>query len=102
MGKLLLRNARIVDGTGSPWFFGDVALKDGIIVDIGRGLTASGTPVIDLCGLVLAPGFIDIHSHSDDTVLINPLAESKIRQGITTEVTGNCGYSLAQLVGAVT
>ncbi len=100
MGKLLLRNARIVDGTGSPWFFGDVALKDGIIVDIGRGLTASGTPVIDLCGLVLAPGFIDIHSHSDDTVLINPLAESKIRQGITTEVTGNCGYSLAPLVGA--
>ncbi|HXL03278.1 MAG TPA: D-aminoacylase [Bacillota bacterium] len=99
MGRLLLRDAKIVDGTGRPWFWGDVALKDGIIVDIGRGLTASGARVIDLCGLVLAPGFIDIHSHSDDTVLINPLAESKIRQGITTEVIGNCGYSPAPLEG---
>lgn len=100
MGRFLLRDAKIVDGTGSPWFRGDVALDNGIIVDIGRDLTASGACVIDLSGLVLVPGFIDIHSHSDDTVLMNPLAESKIRQGITTEVTGNCGYSLAPLVGA--
>ena len=49
----------------------------------------------------MAPGFIDIHSHSDDAVLINPLSESKIRQGITTEVVGNCGYSLAPLAGVL-
>lgn len=99
MERLLLRNAKIVDGTSSPWFWGDVALEGERIVAIGRGLTASGARVIDLHGLVLAPGFIDMHSHSDDTILVNPLAESKVRQGITTEVIGNCGYSLAPLVG---
>ena len=102
MRRLILCNAKIVDGTGSPWFWGDVALECGRIVDVGRGLTASGGRIIDLHGLVLAPGFIDIHSHSDDTILINPLAESKVRQGITTEVIGNCGYSLAPLVGGAT
>ena len=102
MERLLLRNAKIVDGTGSPWFWGDVATEHDRIVDVGRGLTASGGRVIDLHGLVLAPGFIDIHSHSDDTILANPLAESKVRQGITTEVIGNCGYSLAPLLrGAI-
>ncbi|HHX26781.1 MAG TPA: amidohydrolase family protein, partial [Firmicutes bacterium] len=99
MERLLLRNAKIVDGTSSPWFWGDVALEGERIVAIGRGLTASGARVIDLHGLVLAPGFIDMHSHSDDTILVNRLAESKVRQGITTEVIGNCGYSLAPLVG---
>ncbi len=101
MGRILLRDAKIVDGTGSPWFLGDVALEDGRIVDIGRDLKipGSGLRIIDLAGLVLAPGFIDIHSHSDDAVLINPLSESKIRQGVTTEVIGNCGYSLAPLEG---
>ncbi|MFQ5732538.1 MAG: amidohydrolase family protein [Planctomycetaceae bacterium] len=88
---ILIRNGRIVDGTGNPWFNGDVAIRGGRIVVIHRRsrLSAkSAKHVIDAKGLVVAPGFIDIHSHSDYRLLEDGRAQSKIRQGVTTEILG--------------
>ncbi len=84
---LVLRNGRIVDGTGSPWFSGDVAIRNNRIVAIGR-IPEQGKSEKDLRGLVIAPGFIDIHSHSDTLLLEDGAAQSKLRQGVTTEVLG--------------
>jgi N-acyl-D-aspartate/D-glutamate deacylase len=88
---LVIRHGRIVDGTGNPWFRGDVAIRGDRIVRIGR-LTqkeiASARRAIDASRLVVAPGFIDIHSHSDKTLFIDGRAPSKLRQGVTTEVLG--------------
>ncbi len=89
-----------MDGTGAPWFYGDVEVAGDRIVRVGTGIEPGSARVVEAEGLVVAPGFIDLHSHSDDTILVNPLAESKIRQGVTTEVIGNCGYSLAPLEGS--
>jgi N-acyl-D-amino-acid deacylase len=85
---LLLRNGTIVDGTGNPWFLGDVAITGDKIVAIGRNLPGTARRTLDAKGLVIAPGFIDIHSHSDDLLLEDGHAQSKIRQGVTTEVLG--------------
>jgi len=84
---LVIRNGKIVDGTGNPWFYGDVALKGDKIAAIGR-IAAKGKREIDAKGLIVAPGFIDMHSHSDFTILEDGNAQSKIRQGVTTEVLG--------------
>lgn len=100
MFDLLIKNGRIMDGTGNPWFFGNVAIKDGKIEKVGFIDSSSAQQVIDAKGLVVAPGFVDIHTHAD---FILPLKEhSKIlepfvHQGITTVVTGNCGYSTAPI-----
>ena len=95
MYDLLIRNGRVVDGTGNPWYRGDVGVKDGSIAAIGR-LEYKADRVIDAEGLYVSPGFIDVHCHSDFTVLDpdNP-RDFKIRQGITTEVAGQCGESAA-------
>lgn len=93
MIDLLIRNARIVDGTGSPWFRGDVAVRDGRIAALGRLGDMPAREVIDAGDQVLAPGFIDIHGHSDFTLPAHRLAESRILQGVTTELNGNCGIS---------
>jgi N-acyl-D-amino-acid deacylase len=85
---LLITGGHILDGSGSPWFAGSVAVEDGKIVDIGRLLDASARQVVDARGLVVAPGFIDQHSHSDYTLLVDGHAQSKIRQGVTTEIIG--------------
>lgn len=85
---LVIRNARIVDGTGNPWFLADVGVKGDRITAIGRIAAGAGMREIDAAGLVLAPGFIDMHSHSDTLLLEEGLAQSKIRQGVTTEVLG--------------
>jgi N-acyl-D-aspartate/D-glutamate deacylase len=85
---LLIVNGRIVDGTGNPWFFGDVAIRGDRIVAMGRVPKASAKRTIDAKGLVVAPGFIDMHSHSDLLLLEDGNAQSKIRQGVTTEVFG--------------
>jgi N-acyl-D-amino-acid deacylase len=85
---LVIRNARIVDGTGNPWFLGDVGVTGDRIAVVGRIAVAAGSREIDAAGLVLAPGFIDMHSHSDTLLLEDGLAHSKIRQGVTTEVLG--------------
>jgi len=85
---LLIINGHIVDGSGSPWFEASIATKDGRIVAVGRLLRGTARRVIDARQLVVAPGFIDLHSHSDFTLLLDGKAESKIRQGVTTEILG--------------
>src|SRR5262245_28473019 len=85
---LLIRNGRIVDGTGNPWFQGDVAIRGERIVAVGRVPKGTAKREIDAKGLVVAPGFIDMHSHSDYVLLEDGDAQSKIRQGVTTEVLG--------------
>ena len=87
---LLIINARIIDGTGGPSVTGSVAVRDGRIAGVGRVSGPAGR-TIDAGGKVLAPGFIDPHSHSDYTLLTDGNAESKIRQGVTTEVIGESG-----------
>lgn len=94
MFDYLIRGARIVDGSGAPWFYGDVAVSGGVIAAVGP-IRGNARNEIDAGGLVLSPGFIDSHSHSDHPLLVNPLAESKVRQGVTTEVIGQCGASAA-------
>ncbi len=85
---LLITGGHIVDGSGSPWMEGIVAVRDGKIADVGRLPGATARRVIDASGLVVAPGFIDLHSHSDFTLLADGNAQSKIRQGVTTEILG--------------
>ena len=91
---ILLRDGRIVDGTGSPWYRGDVAITDGRIAAVGR-VEDDAAETIDLDGAAVTPGFIDIHTHSDFTLPANREAHSKVRQGVTLEVVGNCGTSAA-------
>ncbi|MDI9381824.1 MAG: amidohydrolase family protein [Verrucomicrobiota bacterium] len=88
---LVLRHGRVVDGTGNPAFFADVAVKDGRIAVVGR-VEGRSKAELDLRGLVIAPGFIDVHTHVDE-LAEQPLAENFIRMGVTTVVTGNCGES---------
>src|SRR5262245_27100780 len=85
---LVIRHGRIVDGTGNPWFHGDVAVRGPRIVAVGRVPFGKARREIDARGLVVAPGFIDMHSHSDLLLLEDGRAHSKIRQGVTTEVLG--------------
>lgn len=93
MQDLMITNARIIDGTGSPSFEANLAVLGGVITDIAPNLEMPCRKTIDATGLVACPGFIDMHTHSDFTLLLEPHADSRIRQGITTEVTGNCGGS---------
>lgn len=85
---LLIRNGRIVDGTGNPWFYGDIAVRDRKIVALGKVAALPSRQTIDATGLIVSPGFIDIHSHSDTLLLEDGSAASKVRQGVTTEVLG--------------
>jgi N-acyl-D-amino-acid deacylase len=84
---VVIRNGRIMDGTGNPWFYGDVGIEGDRVRAIGR-VEAKGKREIDATGLIVAPGFIDMHSHSDWTLLEDGDAQSKVRQGVTTEVLG--------------
>ncbi|MHB0885963.1 MAG: N-acyl-D-amino-acid deacylase family protein [Bacillota bacterium] len=97
MDDILIRGGKVIDGTGAPWYRADVALAGGRIRAVARRLETEAKLVIDAGGRAVAPGFIDAHSHSDSAFLINPKAESKIRQGVTTEVIGQCGSSAAPL-----
>ncbi len=87
----LIRNAMVVDGSGRPPFPGDIAVRKDRISQIGRIGAMKAEVTIDAAGKVVAPGFIDIHSHTDLTIFYHPLAESKVLQGVTLDVIGNCG-----------
>jgi N-acyl-D-amino-acid deacylase len=92
---IFIRSGLVLDGSGAAGRRGDVAIRDGRIAAIGAGLAVDALKVIDAEGLAVAPGFIDIKTHSDFTLPINPKAESKVRQGVTTEIIGHCGFSVA-------
>jgi len=95
MDDLLIRGGQLIDGTGAPAREVDVSVGGGRIVAVEPRSERAARRVIDARGQVVAPGFIDIHTHSDFTLPLNPRAESKIRQGVTLEVVGNCGFSVA-------
>ena len=96
----VVRNGRIIDGTGSPWYSGDIGIRDGRIAAIGNLAGASAKRTIDAHGMVVAPGFIDMLGQSELTILVNPHLPSKIYQGITTEITGE-GSSVAPVTDAM-
>lgn len=96
---VIIRGGQVADGTGGPLRRADVGLQGGAIVSLGDLGDERGTTVIDATGLVVAPGFVDVHTHSDITLLVNPNAESAIRQGVTTQVFPNCGMGLAPAIG---
>ena len=93
----VVRGATIFDGTGAKPIVGDVAMDGDRITAIGRRLNVTGATIIDVRGHALAPGFIDIHSHTDRVLLTNPRAEAKVRQGVTSEIAGQDGSSIADL-----
>ena len=93
---LLITNARVVDGSGNPWFRADVAIKDGRIARVGRLGPDTANRTIDARGQILAPGFIDVHTHVE-SIYGQPAAENFVRMGVTTHVTGNCGSSNTDL-----
>jgi dihydroorotase/N-acyl-D-amino-acid deacylase len=97
---LVIINGHIIDGTGSPWYSGDVGIRDGKIAAIGNLSEAARKRTIDAKGMVVAPGFIDMLGQSEETILVDPRLPSKIYQGITTEITGE-GGSVAPLNDAI-
>lgn len=94
---ILIQNGRIIDGSGNNWYYGDVAIKDGKIAQVGRLGQATATRVIDAKGLTIAPGFIDVHTHIEGDESRDPEAKSFIYDGVTTVVAGNCGSSNVQV-----
>jgi N-acyl-D-amino-acid deacylase len=95
MFDIVIRNGSVVDGSGKRRFQADIAIKNGRIADIAPQIESDAQTFIDAKGNAVSPGFIDMHSHSDFTLLVHPEAESKVRQGVTTELVGNCGGSPA-------
>lgn len=90
---VLIKNGRIVDGTGNSWIYGDISIKDGKITGVGKLNHVSAVRTIDATGLIIAPGFIDVHTHIEGEERTNPTADNFIYDGVTTVVTGNCGSS---------
>lgn len=90
---VVIRNGKIMDGTGNNWYYADLAVKEGRIVQISRSITGPATRVIDAKGLVVAPGFIDVHTHLEGDEASDPRATNFILDGVTTCITGNCGSS---------
>ena len=97
MLDILIKNAMIFDGSGSVPYEADMAIENGIITRIEKDISDNADKVIEAKGLACCPGFVDIHSHTDSTILAQPEAHSKIHQGITTDVVGNCGFSMGPI-----
>ena len=100
MPDILIRNGRVLDGTGNPWSRADVVISGDRIEHVGRvpeSIDARSAKVIDAQGMYVCPGFIDMHAHPDLTILYKGVQDYKLRQGITTEVSGNCGFTAAPL-----
>src|SRR6266446_4930863 len=97
---LVITNGHIIDGTGSPWYSGDVGVRDGRIAAIGNLSGAARKRTVDAKGKIVAPGFVDMLGQSETTILVDPRLPSKIYQGITTEITGE-GGSAAPLNDAI-
>ena len=89
---LIIKNARILDGNSNPWFWGDIGVEGERIKHVGNLSNQKAERVINAKGMVAAPGFIDIHNHSEVALMINGCAESMVHQGVTTVVTCNCGF----------
>ncbi|MEK6589765.1 MAG: D-aminoacylase [Nitrospinota bacterium] len=100
MYDLIIKNIKIYDGSGGKPFISDVGIRGDRIAKVGIIEELEGCKMVKGDGLCLSPGFVDIHSHSDYYLLIDPLAQSKVRQGVTTEVGGNCGYSASPISGS--
>ena len=90
---ILITNGKIIDGTGNNWYYGTIAVKDGMIIKIGRDVNLSTKKTIDAKGLIIVPGFIDVHTHLEGDEAKDPNATSFILDGVTTCITGNCGSS---------
>ena len=90
---ILIRNGKILDGTGNSWYYSDIAIKDGRISQIGKQLSLDASKIIDARGLIVSPGFIDVHTHLEGDEVKDPAATSFIMDGVTTCITGNCGSS---------
>ncbi len=93
--SIVIKGGKVVDGSGNPWFLGDVAVARDRIAKVGALGKYEAEKVIDAKGLLVSPGFVDVHTHSDSSFIINPKADSKIRQGVTMEIAGNCGASMS-------
>ena len=93
MYDVIIKNAKIIDGTGATAYNSDIAIKNGKIASIGTFKETNAKESYDAKGLIAAPGFIDIHTHSDKNLIAFPKSESRLLQGITTEIGGNCGIS---------
>ncbi len=93
----IIRNGKIVDGSGNSWYYADVAVKDGKIVLIKKHITNTASKIIDANGLIVAPGFIDVHGHIESGIFERPTADNYIYDGVTTVITGNCGGSADDL-----
>jgi len=98
MWDILIRGGTVIDGSGGDGARADVAIEAGRIAAIGPGLPQDAQRIVDAGGLAVAPGFIDIKTHSDFVLPLNPKAESKLRQGVTTEIIGHCGFSVAPVL----
>lgn len=96
---LIIRNGKIIDGTGNSWYYGDLAVKNGKIIKTGRLNDMKATRIIDAKGLTVAPGFIDVHGHIEGGIITTPTANNYIFDGVTTVITGNCGGS-AENIGS--
>ncbi len=94
---VLIRNGRVIDGTGNPWFRADVGVKAGRIAAVGNLAGKSADQVIDAAGRAVTPGFIDVHTHVEGAVELNPMGANYLLDGVTTIVTGNCGGSRVKL-----
>jgi N-acyl-D-amino-acid deacylase len=91
----VLSHGRILDGCGNPWFWGDLGIQRGRVIRLAPAGTLQSEQTIDVGGRFIAPGFVDVHTHSDLSLLVERCAESVVRQGVTTEIIGNCGMSPA-------